>query len=126
MPANRLPVAKAKVTGAAVKNPGRHKSRANPKTTAIGAAPTHLSLHAKRAWDRFRRELPWLTAADAAMLEVASMVRGELLAGMLVGVTKLSMYQSVLGKLGASPTDRSKVSAPDDDEEEEDEFFGPH
>ncbi|MEH3107138.1 MAG: hypothetical protein PGN09_07610 [Sphingomonas fennica] len=90
----------------------------------IGGAPTHLPLHAKRAWERFRRELPWLVASDAALLEVASMVRGELLAGLPIGVTKLSMYQAVLGKLGASPTDRSKVMAPDDDEPEEDEFFG--
>jgi hypothetical protein len=63
-------------------------------------------------------------ASDAAMLEVASLVRGELLSGAAVGITKLSMYQSVLGKLGASPTDRSKVAGPDDDQQEEDEFFG--
>ena len=124
MPAHRLPTGKARVTGAAARSPGRFKGRSNPKVSGIGGAPAHLPLYAKRAWERFRRELPWLVASDAAMLEVAAMVRGEMLAGLPVGVTKLSMYQSVLGKLGASPTDRTKVAMPDDDEEEEDEFFG--
>lgn len=123
MPAHRLPAGKAKVTGASQKNPGRHKGRADPKVAPIGAPPAHLTLHGKRAWERFRKELPWLVASDAALLEVASIVRGEMLAGDIPGVTKLSMYQSVLGKLGASPTDRTKVTMPDD-EEEEDEFFG--
>lgn len=103
MPAHRLPAGKAKVTGASQKNPGRHKGRADPKVAPIGAPPAHLTLHGKRAWERFRKELPWLVASDAALLEVASIVRGEMLAGDIPGVTKLSMYQSVLGKLGASP-----------------------
>jgi hypothetical protein len=125
MPAHRLPAVKAKITGAAARSPGRHAGRADPKVKPIGAAPAHLSPHGKTAWALFVCELPWLVASDAAMLEVASMVRGEMLAGDLPGVTKLSMYQSVLGKLGASPTDRTKVTMPDDDEKE-DEFFGPH
>jgi len=124
MPAHRLPPGKAKATGAAIKNAARFKARSDPKGAALGGAPMHLPLHAKRAWERFRAELPWLTASDAALLEVAALVRGELLAGLPVGVTKLSMYQAVLGKLGASPVDKSKVAMPDDDEEEEDEFFG--
>jgi hypothetical protein len=48
-------------------------------------------LHAKRAWARFKTELPWLTAADAALLGTASDVRGQMLAGEIPGVTKLSM-----------------------------------
>jgi len=83
----------------------------------------HLDKYAKRAWERFRAELPWLTSGDKALLEIASLVRGEMLKGEIPGVTKLSMYQSVLSKLGATPTDRSKVTLPDD-ETEEDEFFG--
>lgn len=83
----------------------------------------HLDTFAKRAWARFRVELPWLTAADNALLEIASTVRGRMLAGEIPGTTALSMYQSVLSKLGATPTDRSKVNMPDE-EPEEDEFFG--
>lgn len=117
---------KAAAIGAEIKNPARFAGRKEPKVDAIGGAPAHLPLFAKRAWARFKTELPWLTAADAALLEIASVVRGEMLAGEIPGVTKLSMYQSVLSKLGATPTDRSKVAMPDDDKDEEDEFFGPH
>jgi phage terminase small subunit len=120
----RQPVARAVVTGAAAKNPQRHKGRSNPKTGALGGAPTHLSLEAKRAWARFRIELPWLTASDAAILEIASRIRADLLTGEDVGVARLNLYSTVLGKLGATPADRSKVIVPDDDDQEEDEFFG--
>ncbi len=123
MAAPRTPVGKAKVTGAAMRNPKRHADRAEPQTGSLGGAPMHLDKYAKRAWERFRAELPWLTSGDKALLEIASMVRGEMLKGEIPGVTKLSMYQSVLSKLGATPTDRSKVTLPDDPEEE-DEFFG--
>jgi len=123
MPAHRAPAAKAKVTGAALRNPKRHAQRSEPASAALGGAPAHLDLHAKRAWARFRAELPWLTAADNALLEIAATVRGRMLAGEVPGTTALSMYQSVLSKLGATPTDRSKVNVPDE-EEEPDEFFG--
>ena len=123
MAAPRTPVGKAKVTGAAMRNPKRHADRAEPQTGSLGGAPMHLDKYGKRAWERFRAELPWLTSGDRALLEIASMVRGEMLKGEIPGVTKLSMYQSVLSKLGATPTDRSKVTLPDD-ETEEDEFFG--
>lgn len=123
MAAHRVPAAKAKVTGAAQRNPARHVARKEPAAGALGGAPIHLDKYAKRAWDRFRAELPWLTSADKALLEIACMVRGEMLRGEIPGVTKLSMYQSVLSKLGATPTDRSKVNVPDE-EEEPDEFFG--
>ena len=123
MPAPSSPVAKAKVTGAARLNPKRHAKRKEPASGALGGAPLHLDKFAKRAWERFRAELPWLTAADKALLEIASVVRGRLLAGEVPGTTALSMYQSVLSKLGATPTDRSKVNQPDE-EEESDEFFG--
>jgi hypothetical protein len=124
MPAPRLPALKAKITGAAAKNPGRHKGRADPKVAAVGEPPSYLTPAARRAWRMFVRRLPWLTAADEAMLAIAAMVQGQLMDGDEVGVAKLNLYQSVLSKLGASPTDRTKVAMPDDDKEEEDEFFG--
>jgi len=123
MAAPRLPAAKAKATGAALRNPKRHSKRKEPTTAALGGPPMHLGKYAKRAWARFKAELPWLTSADNALLEIAATVRGQMLEGKVVGVTALSMYQSVLSKLGATPTDRSKVNQPDE-EEEPDEFFG--
>lgn len=122
----RLPAMVANVTGAAAKNPGRFKGRANPKVKPVGAPPEHLSPTGKRAWRMFVSRMPWLTASDEPMLELASMIRGQILAREDVGVQKLGLYATTLSKLGATPTDRSKVAMPDDDEEEEDEFFGPH
>ena len=118
----RLPVAKAKATGAAIKNPQRHRGRAEPVVPVIGSAPGHLSKSAKKCWALFVNELPWLVASDGALLEIAARVRAALMDGEEVGVTKLSMYQAVLSKLGASPVDRSKVIVPDGGDEEEDEF----
>lgn len=121
MPAPRLPAAKAKALGADVKDPARHADRVEPSGRPLGDAPTFLDEHGLKAWEGFKRELPWLMESDRAVMEVCSQVRGLILAGEDVGVTKLSMYQSMLSKLGATPADRTRISAPE--QEEDDEFF---
>lgn len=121
----RTPVAKAEVSGAAAKNPQRHRAKAKPAVANIPAAPGHLTKPQKVAWAMFVGEMPWLGASDTAMLEIAARIRGDLAAGEDVGVTALSMYQSVLSKLGGSPSDRSKVSVPDGEQADPaDKFFG--
>jgi hypothetical protein len=125
MPAHRLPTAKARATGAAEKNPQRHRGRVAPTVADLGPASTFLDVNGRAAWESFKRELPWLAESDRALVEIASHVRGRLIGGEDVGVTALSMLQSVLSKMGASPADRSKVTVPDG-EEAEDEFFGPN
>lgn len=125
MPAPRSPVAKAKVTGAEVKNPQRHRPRSEPKVSELGEPSGFLDQYGIKAWEGFRRELPWLAESDRALVEIASSVRGRLLSGDDVGVTALSMLQSILSKMGASPADRSKVMVPDGEEEDpSDKFFG--
>lgn len=119
----RTPVAKARLTGAAAKNPGRHKNRKDPKSTPLGKPSGFLDENGQRAWEGYRKELPWLMESDRSLVEIASSVRGRLLGGEDVGVTALGMLQSILSKMGGSPADRSKVALPDD-EKEEDEFFG--
>lgn len=119
----RTPVAKAKLTGAADKNPQRHRDRKEPVSRPLGDPSTFLDEHGRMAWEAYRRELPWLMESDRSLIEVACSVRGKLLSGGDVGVQALSMLQSILSKLGGSPADRSKVAVPDD-EKEEDEFFG--
>ena len=119
----RTPAAKAKVTGAAALHPGRHASRSDPKVKGLGNPSSFLDEHGRQAWEGFKAELPWLAESDRAMVEIASLVRGRILSGTDVGVTAMSMLQSVLSKLGGSPADRSKVTVPDEPSEE-DEFFG--
>jgi len=123
MAAPRTPVAKARVTGAAEKNPQRHRDRKEPKTKPLGKPSKFLDPFGVQAWEGYKAELPWLMESDRSLVEIASSVRGRLLAGEDVGVTALSMLQSILSKMGGSPADRSKVNAPDD-EPERDEFFG--
>src|SRR5690349_16785772 len=106
----RLPVAKAAATGAAIKNPGRHADRKAPKSPSLGKPSTHLKAGAVTAWEAFRRELPWLTEADRTLVEVASNLRGRLIDGDEVGVNALSLLQVCLSKLGATPTDQSKIN----------------
>ena len=125
MPAHRLPAAKAAVTGAAIKDPQRHKDRKEPSVIPLGEPSLFLDPFGQQAWLAFQKELPWLAESDRALVEIASSVRGRLLAGEDVGTTALSMLQSILSKMGASPADRTKVAAPSDDEEQ-DEFFGPN
>lgn len=114
----RLPVAKAAVTGAAIKNPQRHRGRKRPKAaTPLGSPSPFLKDGAIVAWEGFRRELPWLTEGHRGLVEIASNIRGKMIDGNDIGVTHLSLLQTCLGKLGATPTDESKVNFGDDGDE---------
>lgn len=117
----RLPVEKARVTGAADRSPGRHADREVPDSPELGEPSTFLDENGQAAWVSFKKEIPWLTESHRALLEVCCKVRGELIACDDVGVTKLSMYQATLSKLGATPVDETRVGHIPD--QEKDEFF---
>jgi hypothetical protein len=118
MPHPRLPVAKAAATGAAIKNPGRHKDRKGPKKVVpLGDPSPHLKDGGVIAWEGFKRELPWLTEGHRALVEVASNLRGRMIDNEEVGVNALSLLQVCLSKLGATPTDETKLSLADDGDE---------
>jgi len=57
MGAPRLPVAKADITGAVAKNPGRHANREDLSTVPLGKPSTFLDEHGA-AWEGLKRELP--------------------------------------------------------------------
>ena len=121
MPHPRLPVEKAAITGAAMHNPQRHKGRKAPKRVRPIGEPYAAMNEAERAqWFEFVRDLPWLNSSDRVILRVACRLTVAM-DGDDFGVSKAQALSSVLSKLGATPADRSKVSAPDD--EEPDEFF---
>jgi hypothetical protein len=122
----RQPTAKARITGAAAKNPQRHRNRNNPAASPLGDPSPFLDQDQKEAWHKFLAEIPWLVAADRAMLEVASILRARFQAeGGYLGVNHIQVYSAILSKLGATPADRSRIT-PADDEPAEDEFFGPN
>lgn len=122
MPHPRLPAAKAVATGATLKNPGRHKGRNAPKSAPLGEASPHLKDGGIVAWEGFKRELPWLTEGHRALVEVASNLRGRLIDHEEVGVNALSLLQVCLSKLGATPTDETKLSLPDDGDQADSMF----
>lgn len=121
----RTPVAKAQASGAAVKNPGRHKDRAAPKGIAVlGTAPSWMSPLQKKAWTSIVRELPWLKESHRMLVMMATLLRAELETG-TISMAKMQELRRCLAQLGATPADESRVSLPDDEEDEDAAFFAP-
>ena len=109
MARSRTPVKKAAITGAAKKNPQRHKKRKTAKSGMLGTAPAYLDKHAKRAWTSFKKELPWLKENHRAFMEAACVLRGKIISKDGLTATQTTTYQAMLSKLGATPADESRV-----------------
>lgn len=125
MPAPRLPAAKAKAKGAALKNKTRHAGRKEHHSSALGVPSIWLNADQQLAWASFQRELPWLCERDRALVEIASVIRSRLMSGEDVGVQALNLLRQALGQMGATPSDATRVPAGADDEPErpEDAYF---
>lgn len=122
MPRPRTPVSKAKLTGADKVHPERFRDRSEPSASGkpIGSPPTYLSVTAKKAWKTFVRELGWLVHEDRAALEVASIMRAEIMSGNPeLPATFFTAYRQAISSLGATPVDRSKVHQPKDEDEDD-------
>jgi len=116
MPAPRSSTERLKVKGSAIKNPKLFKDRRDPVADPLGPPSAHLDPHSIVAWKMFVKEIPWLAESDRTHLEIASMLRGRLIAGQEVGVQALNLLRLCLGQMGGNPSDRSriKVGEPDD------------
>ena len=125
MPRARTPLAKAEVSGALKKNPQRRKGKAAPKGNGLGLPPGWFTAVQKRMWAAFKKELPWLAESDRAVMEIACVLRAALYNGEEVGVSKLNLLRLLLAQLGATPADRSKISAPaKEDDDPTEGYFG--
>lgn len=126
MPTPKTPLSKAKLTGADKLNPQRFRDRTEPRTSgeAVGNAPAYLGTDAKAVWKELADSLGWLIREDRAALELASVALGQVRdfvkAGEPVPASLLAASNTSLGKLGATPSDRAKVSMPADDDDEDD------
>lgn len=119
---HRLPPIKAKVIGAADRNPGRHKGRNDPTSPLLGEPSKWLTAAQKRAWRMFVVELPWLVEADRAMVDLAAVLRAQFIAQKDLSLNGTQIYSAILSKLAATPVDRSRApSFPSD--ADYDEFF---
>lgn len=125
----RLPAAKAEVSGAALKDPQRHRGRKAPKGThPLGEPFKKMTKEQKEAWENFRAELPWLNSSHRALLQVACILRARIEKDPAIGVNALQTYSAILSKLAATPVDETKVPRGDEeDDDPEDQYFGrPH
>lgn len=120
----RLPAMKAEVSGAAIKNPGRHADRKRPTgMRAIGEPYKAMSDAEIEQWHEFVRDLPWLNSSHRVLLKLACRLTCQMDDGDF-GVSKAQALGSILSKLAATPVDETKVSAPDDgDDDPSDRYF---
>ena len=129
MPRPQTPLAKAALTGADKVNPGRYKSRSNPKASGrcLGKPPAYLPESAKKAWATFADELGWLTHEDRGAVEIVSLMRAHIMDGNTADLPAsfFGNYRMALSSLGATPVDRSKVYQGEPEEDDDPfEFLG--
>ena len=121
----RLPQAKAEASGAALINAGRFKDRKTPKRVKpLGIPYVNMTDGEKELWDEFAGDMPWLNASHRLLVRLACYHGARLNSGGEFGVSATQALGSILSKLGATPTDESKVNHGDDgDEDPSDRFF---
>lgn len=121
----RLPNKVASVTGAVAKNAGRFRDRREPKVKSLGPAPKRFSEGQAAIWNDFNADFPWLGRSDRALVEVAVNLLDQMRT--LGDETPIALYaqmRMILGQMGGTPVDRSKVGAPEDkDVDPADEFL---
>lgn len=112
----RKPTAVHMLTGAMEHNPARFADRANePRiTTPLGPPREGMEPEARAAWHEIERLAPWLTQADRLAVEMAACL---LVQFRVAGVRdmppqNMSRLETLLGRLGLTPSDRSKVAMP--------------
>lgn len=111
----RKPTALHVLTGSIDHDPGRFADRAGEPQDdrPLGPPPESLRPAQRAAWMEIDRLAPWLAQADRIAVEVAA----TLVARFRIdpGTMPPALYtrlETMLGRLGLTPSDRSKVSAP--------------
>lgn len=121
MPRPRTPRLKAQLEARDKKNPQRFKNRKEPQSAGeLGDPPDWMGGEQRLAWRTFQQEIPWLNASHRGVVEIATIIRARLMSGEECGVQALNLLRQCLGSMGATPSDASKVTLPDDDEEDDD------
>jgi hypothetical protein len=104
----RTPLEKAEATGRTIHDPQRFRNRKEPANKPLGEPSRTLQFNEIEVWQAFKRELPWLTEGDRALVEQASMLRARLWSGSR-DMKVMGRLTSILTQLGATPATRSKV-----------------
>jgi hypothetical protein len=121
MPRNRVPLAKAKATGRTLHDPKRFKNRKEPVVKEpLGDPPKWMTDKFQReAWKTLASEIPWLNSSHRAIVSIASQVFGKQIAGEEISVNALNLLRLCLSQMGATPTDSSKITVPDEEDDED-------
>ena len=115
----RLPQAKAEASGAVMKNAGRFAGRKTPKRTRpVGEPYSRMTETERWYWEEFVNELPWLHSGHRVLLRMACRLTARMDEGEEFGVSATQALSSILSKLGATPTDETKVVHGSDEEED--------
>src|SRR5262245_60659201 len=125
----RTPLAKAIPAVRTVNNPERVTDRQEPANLQPLGGPPQCLQHdpaVLACWHAFRRLTRWLTEADGALVEIASILRAQLWHGTWT-LTGIRALRQCLNEMGATPASRSKVALPDagGPTDPADEFFDP-
>ena len=118
-------MAKAVATGRVFHDPKRFENRKEPAFTGpLGPPPAWLKKAAGDAWEAFDDELPWLNRSHRCIVGIASIARAEHAAG-CADTKMLNLLRQCLGQLGATPSDASKITLPNDEDERDpsDKYF---
>lgn len=107
-----------------LKDPARFKSRKEPANPyPIGAPYKVMTPTQVKVWKECAGNTPWLNALHRLLLRQVSILAARMETDPEVGVSAMHALSAVLSKLGATPTDESKVDHPDGDEDPDDKFF---
>lgn len=125
MARNRTPQAKAEVAGANIVNPGRFKGRTTPKRTRpVGKPYAGMTKPQIAVWEESAENMPWLHSGHRLLLRQVCILAARMETDPDMGVSALQALGAALSKLGATPTDETKVNhGTEDDEDPADEFF---
>lgn len=128
MARNRVPAAKAEVSGAALHDPQRFRDRRAPKKARpIGEPYARMTEAQQMVWAEMVGDMPWLNSSHRVLLRLACYHAARLDEDGEFGVSATQALSSILSKLGATPVDETKVNHGDGDEDDPDEaLFRPH
>lgn len=121
----RKPLALARLTGAAAKDPQRYRNRHEPVDhRPIGEPYKWLKPEAQAAWREMVPTMPWLRFCHRGIVGITAHLAGQMRAGGL-GVSGMNALRQCLGSLGATPADFHRVGwAPDEpDDDPASEYF---
>lgn len=115
---------KAIVSGAALKHPERYRDRTAPVGMLPIGGPYEAMTEPQRAiWAECKANMPWLHAGHRLLLRVVCVLAVKSTEPDAKAAT-LGALSTALSKLGATPSDESKINhAPADDDAPEEHYF---